>query len=74
MTNEALLYGRRAGDEAWQETILCSQPENFDKVKVLAARDGWGHFRIAEIDLSQPPNFADTIRHKHHHQPERVQP
>ena len=61
MKDEILLYGRKETDEEWQEEILSSQPENFERVQVLAARDGWGHFRVARIDLSKPPNFASTV-------------
>lgn len=64
MKNETLLYGRKIGSEPWEEIILCSIPEKFEQAKVLAARDGFGHFRVAEIDLQSPPDFVGTLNAK----------
>ncbi len=58
---ETVMWGVKDGDEDWQEVILSTQPERFETVKVLAAKDGFGRFRIAVVDLSTPPNFAKTI-------------
>lgn len=60
--SETVLYGVRHGDEDWQEEILSTFPDSFDRVKVIAARDGFGRFRVAKIDLRTPPNFAKTIK------------
>jgi len=62
MKNETLLYGRKLNSEEWEEEILCSMPEYFEKVKELAGKDGYGHFRIAEINLSEMPDFKKTIK------------
>ncbi len=59
---EKVLFGVKNGDEDWKETVLCTQPERFEVVKKLAAKDGWGRFRIATIDLSAPPDFAKTVK------------
>lgn len=58
---ETVLYGVRTGNEAWQEELLCTQPERFEEVKVLASKDGFGRFRIATVDLSEKPDFKKTI-------------
>jgi hypothetical protein len=58
---EDVLFGVRDGDEDWRETVLCTQPSRFEEVKVQAARDGWGRFRVARIDLSAPPDFGGTV-------------
>lgn len=64
MKNEILLYGRKLNSEEWEMEILCSQPERFEEVKKLAARDGFGHFRVTEINLSAPPDFKKTLGKK----------
>lgn len=56
-----ILWGRLKGAEEWQEDILSTIPENFDKVKVMAAKDGYGHFRES-IDYGDVPDFSKTVR------------
>lgn len=58
---ETLLYGVKNENEDWQEEILCSFPEAFERVKVLAAKDGFGRFRVASINLSAPPDFTKVL-------------
>ena len=59
--SETLLYGVKEGNEDWQEEILSTCPDNFDDVKVKAARDGFSRFRIAKVNLTALPNFARTV-------------
>lgn len=61
---ESVLYGVKAGNEDWQESILSTNPARFDEVKVMATRDGWGRFRVAVIDLDVPTDFAGTVKHQ----------
>lgn len=58
---EEILYGVKEGDASWKETVLSTIPANFDRVKEIATRDGWGRFRIARIDLSEPPDFTKAL-------------
>lgn len=61
---ETVLYGIPAGNtERYQEVLLLTNatPENIERVRVLAARDGFHSFRVAVIDLSTPPDFRRTI-------------
>ena len=58
---EKLLYGRKIGSEEWQEQILCTQPARFSEVRVLAARDGFGHFREATFN-GERPDFQRAVR------------
>jgi len=60
--NTTVLWGVRNGDEDWKETVLCTQPERFDEVKIMATRDGWGRFRVATIDLTVAPDFTKAVR------------
>ena len=60
--SEMVLYGVKAGDEDWQEQILSTAPENFKRIKELAAKDGFGRFRVARIDLTAPPDFGKTVQ------------
>lgn len=64
MTSETVLYGTRKGDAEWQEELLLSNatPELIERVKVLAARDGFERFRVATIDLTATPDFGGTVR------------
>jgi len=57
-----VLWGVKDGDEDWQETVLCTQPERFEEVKATAKRDGWGRFRTATVDLTTPPDFKGAVR------------
>lgn len=58
---EQLLYGRKAGEPDYKEQLLCTQPERFQEVRILAGRDGYVIFRETSIDLSVRPNFARTL-------------
>ena len=61
---ELILYGKRKDRaEDWHEEILLTNatPEAIERVKVLAARDGFECFRVAEIDLNTPPDFRKTV-------------
>lgn len=57
-----VMWGVKKGDPDWMETILSTQPERFEEVKAMARRDGWGRFRVATINLTEPPDFAKTVK------------
>jgi hypothetical protein len=57
-----VLWGVKEGDEDWQETILCTQPDRIEAVKEIAKRDGWGRFRVAVVDLTTPPDFSKAVK------------
>lgn len=62
---ETVLYGIPRGEtERYTERLLLTNatPEKIERVKVLAAIDGFHSFRVAEIDLSTPPDFSKTVR------------
>lgn len=61
MNTETLLYGRKLNSEEWQEELLSTNPARFDEIKQLAVRDGFGHFRVASVDLTQAPDFKRTL-------------
>ena len=58
---EKLLYGTKVNEPEYMEQLLSTQPENFDKVIVLAKRDGFDRFRISTVDLSVIPDFTKTL-------------
>ncbi len=61
---ELVLYGKRKDRmEDWHEELLLTNaiPETIKRVKVLAAKNGFESFRVAEIDLSTPPDFIQTL-------------
>lgn len=59
---EKVLYAVKDGDEDWQEQIITTYPDRFSDAREWAQANGFGRFRIAEIDLSQKPDFARCIR------------
>jgi hypothetical protein len=62
---ETVLYGIPKGKtERYDEVLLLTNatPESIDKVKVLAAKDGFHSFRIATIDLTTPPDFTKVLK------------
>ena len=61
-TYEKILYGVRSDNEDWQEEVLCTQEERFDEVKILASKDGFNRFRVAEINLIEKPDFRKTVK------------
>lgn len=64
---ELVMWGIPAGKtERYEEVLLLTNAtsETIERVKVLASNDGFHSFRVAEIDLSTPPDFAATLRRK----------
>jgi hypothetical protein len=64
MAKETLLYGLPKGaTERYEEVLLLTNAtaEKIEKVKALAARDGFHSFRVAEIDLSFE-NMINTFK------------
>lgn len=65
MAKEIVLYGLpKNATERYEEVLLLTNAtaELIEEVKRLATQDGFHSFRVAEIDLSTPPNFAKTVR------------
>jgi hypothetical protein len=64
MNIERVLYGIPKGStERYEEVILLTNATDtlIERVKVLAAADGFHSFRVAEINLSCAPNFGNTV-------------
>ena len=62
---ETVLYGLPKGATGRYEEVLLltnATPEKIERVKVLATRDGFHSFRVAEIDLSVAPDFTKAVR------------
>jgi len=65
MAKELVLYGKhKDATEDWHEEILLTNATLalIEKVKILAVKDGFHSFRVAEIDLSTPPDFRNVVR------------
>jgi len=64
-TKKYVLWGRKDGDRDWEETILVSSgtKEQIEKVKILAKKDGWTHFRETEENWEEP-DFKGTIKER----------
>jgi len=64
-TTETILYGLPKGaTERYEEQLLLTNatPELIEQVKVMASRDGFHSFRVAEVDLTKPPDFTRALR------------
>lgn len=63
---EYVLWGLpRGSTDAIDEKVLATDTKlgaRFDKIKELAAKDGWHSFRVQKLDLSIPPDFTKAIR------------
>ncbi len=56
-----VLFGTKRGDPDWMEEVLYhSLDPHMEAVQELAARDGYGRFRIMEDD-GEFPDFAATV-------------
>ena len=65
---ETVLYGKRKDRaEDWHEEVLLTNatPELIERIKTLAAKDGFESFRVAQIDLGQKPDFSNVLRDTH---------
>jgi hypothetical protein len=66
-TTETLLYGCKIGQPDYMEEILyqCKGYTNKDELikkgEAWAAANGYNRLRVSVIDLSTPPNFANTV-------------
>ena len=62
---ETVLYGLPKGAaERYEEVLLLTKatPDRIQRVKILAAQDGFHSFRIAKIDLTVAPDFTKAVR------------
>jgi hypothetical protein len=62
---ERILYGIPAGGtERYMEELLLTDAtdEKIERVKELAAKDGFHSFRIATIDLGVAPDFTKAVK------------
>lgn len=61
---ETLLYGLpKDATERYQEVLLLTNATAglIEKVKAMAAKDGFHSFRVAEIDLAVAPDFRRIL-------------
>ena len=67
---ETLLYGCKKGEPKYMEEILykckgyTNKNELMEKGQKWADKNGYDRLRISVIDLTQKPNFANTINLK----------
>lgn len=60
---EHLLYGRKAGEPEWAETLLTCTTDaaRIEQVRAMARKDGWTAFRVAQYN-GERPDFAKSVR------------
>jgi len=50
--------------ERYMEVLIsetCQNEADIERIKARAARDGYHSFRVAKINLDEPPNFAAAV-------------
>jgi hypothetical protein len=56
---EKVLFAVKIGKPDWAEEVITENESQFDKAKRWAEANGFDRFRIAEIDMSKKPKFAN---------------
>lgn len=56
-----ILWGTRKGAEDWREELITEDESQIPDARAWAEKNGFDRFRIAEIDLATPPDFAGTV-------------
>ncbi|MFA5396654.1 MAG: hypothetical protein WC346_11665 [Methanogenium sp.] len=60
-----ILYGTRTGSPQYMEEILTEHEKRFEEAISWAMKNGFDHFRIAEID-ENAPDFTKSVLHRKH--------
>jgi len=58
-----ILFAVKVGDADWQEQLITENSE-YDRIaeaSVWAEANGFDRLRVADIDLSTPPDFTKTL-------------
>ena len=56
-----ILFAVKIGDADWQEQLITEQPERIAEASTWAEANGFDRLRVADIDLSTPPDFTKTL-------------
>lgn len=56
-----ILFGIRKGAPDYAEELITEKPERIDAAREWAKGQGFDRFRIAQIDLSQAPDFKGAV-------------
>ncbi len=59
-----ILWATKIGDEDWQEQLITENPAAIEKASTWARANGFDRLRVADVDLSKPPDFSKVIRSK----------
>jgi hypothetical protein len=57
-----ILWATKIGAPDWQEQLITENPDKIDAASEWALANGFDRLRVAEIDLSQAPDFAGAIQ------------
>ena len=56
-----ILFAVKKGNEDWQEELITEQEDRIKEARAWAEQNGFDRFRIADIDLTQKPDFSKVI-------------
>ena len=57
-----ILFAVKVGDPDWAEQLITENEQDIPAASKWAKENGFDRLRIAKIDLSTPPNFAETVK------------
>ena len=55
------LWAVKKGDADWQEELITEVAERIPAAKEWAKANGFDRLRVAEIDLTTPPDFTKVL-------------
>jgi len=55
------LWATRIGDEDWQEELITEHEDQIEAASEWAKANGFDRLRVADIDLSEPPDFTGAL-------------
>lgn len=58
---QQILFAVRIGNADWEEELITEDAQKIEAASQWAKANGFDRLRVATIDISTPPNFANTI-------------
>ena len=58
---DKVLWAVRVGEPDWAEEIITEVAERIPAASEWARANGFDRLRVADVDLTTPPDFAGTV-------------
>ena len=56
-----ILWATKRGEEDWKEQLITEQEDKIEAAIIWAKENGFDRIRIANINLTEKPNFTGTV-------------